>query len=68
MPRTTVNVDDVLLSDAQRLLGTNGVTETVNAAMHAVVDRAALDDFSIGAFDISDEDLDDARSDRTVAL
>lgn len=65
MSRTTVNIDDALLEDAQRLLGTHGVTETINSAMSIVLRRAALDDFSLDAFDIDDADLNEARQDRT---
>jgi Arc/MetJ family transcription regulator len=67
MARTTVNIDDVLLSDAQRVLGTKGVTDTINAAMSAVVRRAALDEFTINDFDITDADLADSRRDRATA-
>lgn len=66
MARTTVNIDDSLLSDARRVLGTEGVTDTINAAMTAVVRRAALDQFTINDFDINDADLADARRDRTI--
>lgn len=65
MARTTVNIDQRLLTDAQRVLGTSGVTDTLNAAMAAVVQRAALDDFSLAAFDITDDDLAEARADRS---
>lgn len=64
MARTTVNIDEGLLAEAQRALGTHGVTETINAAMSAVVQRSALDDFSLNEFDITDDDLAEARQDR----
>ena len=64
MPRTTVNVDDVLLLRAQDALGTSGVTQTVNAALALAVRRAALASFDVRSFDITDEDLSQARLDR----
>lgn len=66
MTRTTVNIDDAVLSEARRVLGTEGVTDTINAAMAAVVRRAALDQFTINDFDITDADLADSRRDRAV--
>lgn len=66
MARTTVNVDDVLLAKVQALLGTAGITDTVNAAMLDVVCRAELASFELSEFDITDEDLADSRRDRTV--
>ena len=66
MARTTVNIDDALLAEARRVLGTDGVTATINAAMSVVVRRAALDEFTINDFDITDADLADSRRDRAV--
>jgi len=66
MTRTTVNIDDALLSGARRVLGTKGVSDTVNAAMSVVVRRAARDAFTINDFDITDADLADSRRDRTT--
>jgi Arc/MetJ family transcription regulator len=66
MARTTVNIDDALLAEARRVLGTEGVTATIHAAMSAVVRRAALDEFTINDFDITDADLADSRRDRAV--
>jgi hypothetical protein len=49
------------------VLGTKGVTDTINAAMSAVVRRAVLDEFTINDFDITDADLADSRRrDRAV--
>jgi Arc/MetJ family transcription regulator len=64
MARTTVNIDDHLLAEAKKALGTEGVTETINAAMADVARRAELAKFSVSEFDITDEDLADARRDR----
>jgi len=66
MARTTVNIDDALLAEARRVLGTEGVTATINAAMSAVVRRAALDEFTINDFDITDTDLAGSRRDRAI--
>lgn len=64
MARTTVTLDDELLRDAARVLGTNGVSATVNAALAAAVRQAALSSFDVRAFDIDDGDIAAARSDR----
>ena len=62
--RTTVNIDDELLAEARALLGTDGVTETVNASLSLVARRRRLADFSLGDFDIDIDVLDDSRRDR----
>ncbi|MGE3289673.1 MAG: type II toxin-antitoxin system VapB family antitoxin [Pseudonocardia sp.] len=62
--RTTVTLDEVLLDDARRLLGTTGVSETVNAALALAVRQARLAAFDVRQFDITDDDLADARADR----
>ncbi|WP_041180405.1 type II toxin-antitoxin system VapB family antitoxin [Mycobacterium canetti] len=67
MARTTVNVDDAILEQARVILGTHGVTDTINAAMAAVVRRAALEEFTLHDFDITDADLADSRKDRSVS-
>jgi Arc/MetJ family transcription regulator len=64
MARTTVNIDEDLLTEAKNALGTKGVTETINAAMADVARRSALADFTVCDFDITDEDLAAARGDR----
>nr|VTP04320.1 hypothetical protein BIN_B_05493 [Mycobacterium riyadhense] len=67
MARTTVNVDDAILDQARVILGTRGVSETINAAMAAVVRRATLDEFTLRDFDITDTELADSRRDRSVS-
>lgn len=42
MTRTKVNIDEELFGEAQRALGTAGVSATVNAALAAVVRQHAL--------------------------
>lgn len=66
MMRTTVNLDDQLLVEAREALGTTGVTDTVNAALAETARRARLADFDISVFDITDQELADARADRTI--
>lgn len=64
MARTTVSLDDALLDDARRLLGTTGVSDTVNAALAAAVRHARLAAFDVRGFDITDDELAEARADR----
>ena len=66
MARTTVNIDDALLARVQQLLGTSGVSETVNAALREALRRAELAEFSLSEFDITDADLADSRRDRAI--
>lgn len=67
MSRTTVTLDDVLLDDARRLLGTTGVSETVNAALAMAVRHARLAAFDVRLFDVTDDDIATARADRAGA-
>jgi Arc/MetJ family transcription regulator len=62
--RTTVNVDGELLEAARQALGTDGVSETVNAALDDVARRAKLGGFDVRAFDVTDADIAAARRDR----
>ncbi len=64
MARTTVNVDESLLDQARAALGTEGLTETVNAALSMAARRGRLATFDIRLFDVTDEDIEDARRDR----
>lgn len=64
MARTTVNVDMDLLGQAQEALGTSGVTETINAALSAAVRRARLAGFDVRMFNVTSEDIREARGDR----
>lgn len=45
--RTTVDVDEEALAAARAVLGTEGLTKTVNAALREVAHRAALADFDV---------------------
>ncbi len=64
MTRTTVNVDDKALEEAQQALGTDGVTETVNAALKKVGRQAELDRFDLSTFDIDDRSIEESRTAR----
>ncbi|MGH8884536.1 MAG: type II toxin-antitoxin system VapB family antitoxin [Egibacteraceae bacterium] len=35
--RTTIQIDDALLAEAQQVLGTSGLKDTVDSAFHAVI-------------------------------
>jgi Arc/MetJ family transcription regulator len=45
--RTTVDVDDRALAAARRELGTNGLSETVNAALREATRRRVLQGFDV---------------------
>ena len=62
--RTTVNLDGQLLDAARRVLGTEGVSETVNAALDDVARRAKLERFDVRVFDVTDADIASSRRDR----
>ncbi len=64
MTRTTVSFDDALLRDAQRALGTRGVSDTVNAALAVAVRQQRIAAFDVAAFDITDDDIAETRADR----
>ncbi|SCL19228.1 type II toxin-antitoxin system VapB family antitoxin [Micromonospora inyonensis] len=46
MSRTIVDIDDELLAEAARILGTNGKKATVNAALQDVVNRRKRREFA----------------------
>jgi len=63
---TTLNIDDDLVADAARTLGTRGTTETVHAALREVVARRrrrALVELDLA--DLTPQSLADMRSPRT---
>lgn len=69
MARTTVSVDDELLQEARRALGTTGISDNgqrVNAALAAAVRQAGLAEFDVRLFDITDDELATARADRLI--
>jgi Arc/MetJ family transcription regulator len=65
MSRTTVSLDDDLLQDARRLLGTSGISDTVNAALAVAVRQARLAAFDVRRFEITDDDIATARANRS---
>ena len=65
MSRTTVSLDDDLLQDARRLLGTSGISDTVNAALAVAVQQGRLAAFDVRRFEITDDDIATARADRS---
>lgn len=63
--RTTVNVDSTALREASRLLGTQGTSATVNAALQRVVRQLLLADFDIRReVDGTPEEVEEGRSGR----
>jgi Arc/MetJ family transcription regulator len=54
MGLTTVELDDKLLKQARRILGTTSIKETVNASLRAVVNQRKLQDLadSLGTVDL----------------
>lgn len=47
MARTTVDINEASLDAARQLLGTSGLSETVNAALSDVVRRRSLAGFDV---------------------
>lgn len=69
MPRTTVDVDLDALTSAKRALGTDGLSATINAALHMAGRRLALADFDvIRDIDGTPEQVDAGRAPRAEAL
>ncbi len=52
--RRTVVIEDTLLADAQRLLGTSGIRDTVEEALREVIRRYRLEQLrnSLGTMDL----------------
>jgi Arc/MetJ family transcription regulator len=64
--RTTIEIDDELLGKAREVLGTRGLRDTVEAALHQVVKAALREDlirqFESGdGLDLGDEILAEIR-------
>ena len=64
--RRTVVIDDTLLTDAQRLLGTKGIRDTIEGALRDVICRHDLEQLrsSLGTMDLglTSEELTELRS------
>lgn len=65
--RRTVVVDDELLDEARRVLGTSGIRETIEAGLKEAIRRRRLEEFrqSLGHFelDLTAEELARLRDD-----
>lgn len=62
MRKTTLEIDDGVLADARRILGTHGIKDTVDAALRAVrvqdARRQLTDQLrSLDGLDLDDRDL-----------
>jgi Arc/MetJ family transcription regulator len=60
--RTSMNVDLDLVKEAQEVLGTNGTTETVHAALREIVRRRRLE--RLLKHDFSNLDVEEIRRSR----
>jgi len=60
--RTSMNVDLDLVKEAQEVLGTNGTTETVHAALREIVRRRRLE--RLLKHDFSNLDVEEIRESR----
>ncbi len=60
--RTSMNVDLDLVREAQEVLGTNGTTETVHAALREIVRRRRLE--RLLRHDFSNLDVEEIRRSR----
>ncbi len=54
---TSLYIDAELLADAERLLGTSGPTETVNAALREAADLVRRRNLLKTSFNITEEEL-----------
>jgi Arc/MetJ family transcription regulator len=61
---TSLYIDEALLADAQRLLGTSGVTETVNRALQEARDLELRRGLLSSPFGITEEELQVMRDHR----
>ncbi len=43
MRKTTLAIDDVKIAQAREILGTNGITDTIDAALRETIRRAAAE-------------------------
>lgn len=62
MRKTTLEIDDVVLEDAKRILGTHGIKDTVDAALRAVRVQEARRELtsqlrSLDGLDLADADV-----------
>ncbi|MFA9271054.1 type II toxin-antitoxin system VapB family antitoxin [Svornostia abyssi] len=62
MRKTTLEIDDAVLEDAKRILGTHGIKDTVDAALRAVRVQEARRELtsqlrSLDGLDLADADV-----------
>lgn len=62
MRKTTLEIDDTVLEDAKRILGTHGIKDTVDAALRAVRVQEARRELtsqlrSLDGLDLADADV-----------
>ena len=66
--RTNINLDTELVDEAAAVLGTQRTTDTVHAALQAVIDRAARERLAQRDFaDLTPEVLEQLRRSRQLA-
>lgn len=59
MRKTTLEIDDTVLEDARRILGTHGIKDTVDAALRAVRAQDARRELAAQLRSLDGLDLDD---------
>jgi Arc/MetJ family transcription regulator len=59
MRKTTLEIDDIVLEDARRILGTHGIKDTVDAALRAVRAHDARRELAAQLRALDGLDLDD---------
>jgi Arc/MetJ family transcription regulator len=63
--RTSLNLDMSLVDEVRGVLGTRGITETVNTALAEVVRQDKLRRLTERVFDVDNDELEAAWSDET---
>jgi Arc/MetJ family transcription regulator len=63
--RTSLNLDMSLVDEVRGVLGTRGITETVNTALAEVVRQDKLRRLTQRVFDVDNDELEAAWSDET---
>lgn len=66
MKHTSLYIDEALLVEASRVLGTDGPTPTVRAALEEVVRRQRLESLASWDLELTPEDLDELRAPRAA--
>jgi len=66
MKHTSLYIDEELLTEASRVLGTTGPTPTVRAALEEVVRRQRLESLASWDLALTPEELDELRAPRSA--